>query len=119
MAAAPTNGAALPEAAPDAPLLDIRDLSITFPGSRGILPGRRSPDVAAVVDASLQVGTSETVGLVGESGSGKPTIGKGVLRCVRPTAGAIRLGAHDVTGFGRKVPLDYRREVQVVFQDPV
>ncbi len=101
------------------PLLDIRDLSITFPGTGGVLRSRRGPDVRAVVDASLHVGPGETVGLVGESGSGKTTIGRGVLRFVRASAGTIRLGGHDVTGFGRKVPKAYRREVQVVFQDPV
>jgi len=71
------------------------------------------------VDASLHVGERETVGLVGESGSGKTTIGKGVLRFVRAAGGTIRLGDNDVTGFGRKVPHAYRRQVQVVFQDPV
>ena len=100
-------------------MLDIRDLSITFPGAAGLLPGKRGPDVRAVVDASLHVGEQETVGLVGESGSGKTTIGKGVLRFVRAAAGTIRLGDNDVTGFGRKVPKSYRRQVQVVFQDPV
>jgi oligopeptide/dipeptide ABC transporter ATP-binding protein len=104
---------------PGGPLLDIRDLTITFPGSGSQMMGRRRPDVRAVVEASLHVGHQETVGLVGESGSGKTTIGKGVLRFVRAAAGTIRLGGYDVTNFGRKVPMDYRREVQVVFQDPV
>src|SRR4051794_32745540 len=113
--AAPRAG----EGTTTAPLLDIRDLSITFPGPRGFLPGKRGPDIRAVVDASLHVGQRETVGLVGESGSGKTTIGKGVLRFVRAAAGTIRLGDNDVTGFGRKVPHAYRRQVQVVFQDPV
>jgi oligopeptide/dipeptide ABC transporter ATP-binding protein len=99
-------------------LLEIRNLSMTFPGRRSVA-GRRGPDVRAVVDATLHVGEGETVGLVGESGSGKTTIGKGILGFVRATEGTIRLGEHDVTGFGRKVPKAYRRQVQVVFQDPV
>jgi oligopeptide/dipeptide ABC transporter ATP-binding protein len=75
--------------------------------------------VRAVVGASLQVADGESVGLVGESGSGKTTIGRAVLRFVRATGGTIRLGEHDVTGFGRSVPREFRRHVQVVFQDPV
>jgi oligopeptide/dipeptide ABC transporter ATP-binding protein len=102
-----------------APLLDISHLSVTFPGRRSMIRGRLTPDVRAVVDATLQVGEGETVGLVGESGSGKTTIGKAILRFVPASGGTIRLGEHDVTGFGRKVPKPYRREVQVVFQDPV
>jgi oligopeptide/dipeptide ABC transporter ATP-binding protein len=101
------------------PLLDIGHLSITFPGGGGMLPWRQGADVRAVVDASLHVGQRETVGLVGESGSGKTTIGRGVLRFVRAAGGSIRLGGFDVTGFGRKVPKSYRRQVQIVFQDPV
>ncbi len=101
------------------PLLQIDDLTITFPGGKGQWPWQRQPDVRAVQNANLSIRPGETLGLVGESGSGKTTIGRAVLRFIRPAAGAIRLGDFDVTGFGRSVPPAFRRAVQVVFQDPV
>ena len=100
-------------------LLEIEDLTITFDGGRGPLPWQRRPDVRAVQHAGLRVGAGETLGLVGESGSGKTTIGRAVLRFLRPASGRIRLGEFDVTEFGRSVPREYRKAVQVVFQDPV
>lgn len=101
------------------PLLDIDDVTISFPGGRGQLPWQRLPDVRAVQHASLTIDAGETVGLVGESGSGKTTLGRAVLRFIRPADGSIRLGDFDVTGFGRSVPHEFRNAVQVVFQDPV
>ncbi len=101
------------------PLLKIDDLTITFPGGKGQWPWQRQPDVRAVQEASLEIAEGETLGLVGESGSGKTTIGRAVLQFVKPVGGSIRLGEFDVTGFGRSVPPEYRRAVQVVFQDPV
>jgi len=101
------------------PLLEVSDLTITFPGGRGAWPWQRRPDVRAVQGASLSVAPGETLGLVGESGSGKTTIGRSILRFIEPAGGSIRLGDFDVTGFGRSVPPAYRRAVQVVFQDPV
>ncbi|HWL41579.1 MAG TPA: oligopeptide/dipeptide ABC transporter ATP-binding protein [Ilumatobacter sp.] len=102
-----------------APLLDVEHLTVRFPGGRGRLPWRRQPGVAAVQDASLTVGAGETVGLVGESGSGKTTLGRAVLRFVQPSSGTIRLDGVDLAGIGRQTPVTYRKDVQMVFQDPV
>lgn len=102
-----------------APLLEIDDVTIVFPGGRGALPWQTLPDVRAVQHVSLSIEAGDTLGLVGESGSGKTTLGRAVLRFLRPEAGTIRLGPFDVTGFGRNVPVEYRKTVQVVFQDPV
>lgn len=101
------------------PMLEITDLTITFPGGKGQWPWQKQPDVRAVQNASLRIDAGETLGLVGESGSGKTTIGRAVLRFIDPAGGSIRLGDFDVTEFGRSIPSDYRRAVQVVFQDPV
>lgn len=100
-------------------LLEIRDLTVIFSGSRGRLPWRKVRNVRAVQGASLSIDRGEAVGLVGESGSGKTTIGRAILRFVRPSAGSIRLGEFEVTQFGKRTPQAYRRAVQVVFQDPV
>jgi len=101
------------------PLLEIDDLTIVFPGGRGNLPWQKLPDVRAVQNVSLQVMEGETLGLVGESGSGKTTVARAVLRFIKPEGGTIRLGDFDLASFGRQTPLDYRKAVQVVFQDPV
>lgn len=101
------------------PLLKIDDLTITFPGGKGQWPWQRQPDVRAVQGASLQIEPGETLGLVGESGSGKTTIGRAILRFIKPVGGSIELGDFSVTSFGRSVPKGFRRAVQVVFQDPV
>lgn len=101
------------------PLLEVDDLTITFPGGRGALPWQKLPDVRAVQHASLRINAGESLGLVGESGSGKTTIGRAILRFIQPAGGTIRLGDFDVTSMGRSTPLEYRRAVQVVFQDPV
>jgi oligopeptide/dipeptide ABC transporter ATP-binding protein len=107
------------EPLPQEPLLKIDDLTITFPGGRGAWPWQRQPDVRAVQHANLHINPGETLGLVGESGSGKTTIGRAVLRFIEPAGGSIRLGPFDLGRFGRTAPTDYRRAVQVVFQDPV
>ena len=72
----------------------------------------------AVRGVDLQVGTGEIVGLVGETGSGKTTVGKSVVRLVEPSAGHVRLGGEDVTHLTRRALRPFRRQVQMVFQDP-
>ncbi|MGA1748226.1 MAG: ATP-binding cassette domain-containing protein [Ilumatobacteraceae bacterium] len=103
----------------NSPLLEVNDLSITFPGGRGALPWQKLPDVRAVQHVNFTVDRGETLGLVGESGSGKTTIGRAVLQFIRPSTGSIRLGDFDTSQFGRVIPRAYRNAVQVVFQDPV
>jgi ABC-type oligopeptide transport system ATPase subunit len=76
----------------NSPLLEVNDLSITFPGGRGALPWQKLPDVRAVQHVNFTVDRGETLGLVGESGSGKTTIGRAVLQFIRPSTGSIRLG---------------------------
>ncbi len=101
------------------PVLQVDDLTITFPGGRGQWPWQRQPDVRAVQHASFAIAPGETLGLVGESGSGKTTIGRAILRFIEPAGGSVRLDEFEVTSFGRSVPKGFRRAVQVVFQDPV
>jgi peptide/nickel transport system ATP-binding protein/oligopeptide transport system ATP-binding protein len=92
-------------------LLEVQGLKKHFP-----LRGGKT--VHAVDGISFSVGEGETLGLVGESGCGKSTAGKAILKLVEPTAGTIRLGGRDITGLSPREMRPYRRELQVIFQDP-
>lgn len=99
------------------PLVEIDDVSVRYRIGRAGF--RRSEHVHAVDHVSLTIDRGESLGLVGESGSGKSTLGRVLLRFVKPSGGRIRVGDHVVSDFGRRTPLEYRRLVQIVFQDPM
>lgn len=92
-------------------LLEVNDLVKTFR-----LSGKRRVD--AVKGVSFQIERGKTYGLVGESGSGKSTVARLVARLSEPTSGSVRFAGADVTRLDRAGVLQYRRDVQMVFQDP-
>ncbi len=101
----------------NAPLLEVQGLKKHFPIKQGIL-GRTVGYVYAVDGLSFSIKQGETLGLVGESGCGKSTAGKSILRLIEPTAGTIRLEGVDITHISRRELRPYRREMQIIFQDP-
>ena len=106
----------------NAPLLEVRDLVKHFPLTQSLreLVRRQEKDVIHAVDGvSLAVGEGETLGLIGESGSGKTTLGWLVARLHEPTSGTITFDNLDITNLSGRDLRAWRREVQVVFQDPV
>ncbi|MFD8212009.1 dipeptide ABC transporter ATP-binding protein [Streptomyces sp. NPDC059695] len=81
--------------------------------------GRGKNAVTAVDDASLTVRAGETLGVVGESGSGKTTLGRMLVRLLDPTGGELRYGDTEIGSLSERGLRPYRRELQMVFQDPV
>src|SRR5690348_2117925 len=100
-----------------APLLSVKGLVKYFPVKKGLLQTTVG-QVHAVDDISFEIGAGETLGLVGESGCGKSTAGKTILKLLDPTAGEIRLNGERIDGLSRAAMRPYRRQLQVVFQDP-
>lgn len=98
-------------------LLHIDALAKHFPIRSGLLR-RQTGTVRAVDGVSFKLEAGETLGLVGESGCGKSTLGRTVIRIYDPTAGAIRFTGQDVTTLKGRSLNSFRRDVQMVFQDP-
>ena len=99
------------------PLASTRDLTVEFARPR-TLAGLRPQPFVAVDRASIDILPGEITGLVGESGSGKSTLARAILRLV-PFRGDVTVDGVDVAALPTPAPLDYRRRVQAVFQDPL
>jgi len=92
------------------PILDVRDVVTTYQ--------RRGATMHAVDGVSLSIDKEETIGLVGESGCGKSSLGKSIVRLLRPTGGRIEIDGTDIAKLGSRDLMPFRRIVQMVFQDP-
>jgi oligopeptide/dipeptide ABC transporter ATP-binding protein len=96
-------------------LLEIEDLRVHFPVRGGIF--RRAVGACKAVDGvTLPLKKGQTLGLVGESGCGKSTLAKAVVKLIEPTHGSIRFKGKEV--IGRDAETNFRKSVQMVFQDP-
>ena len=98
-------------------MLEVKDLKMYFPVKRGFLR-RTTGYVKAIDGVTFSIGKGETLGLVGESGCGKTTVGKCVVRLLRPTVGSITFENNDISGLGQMELREYRKRMQIVFQDP-
>ena len=100
------------------PLLQIRNLTKTFPLSESVFGGGSKSEVRAVDGVSFDIESGETLGLVGESGSGKSTLGRLILRLIEPTSGGISFAGRDLLAASHSEMRRLRRDMQIIFQDP-
>ena len=98
-------------------MLEVNHLQKFFP-IRGGLLSRVVANVKAVDDVSFTVAKGEVVGLVGESGSGKTTVGRSLLRLIEPSSGEVKFEGVDVIKLNKNDMRKYRRQMQIIFQDP-
>jgi len=99
-------------------LLEVRNLKMHFPITRGVIFQRQVGAVKAVDGISLTIKCGETLGLVGESGCGKSTVGRAILQLYKPTAGEVLFKGRDLTKLSGKEMRRMRRNLQMIFQDP-
>jgi len=99
-------------------LLSIRDLKVHFPVHGGLFL-KQLGTIRAVDGVSLDIAPGETLGLVGESGCGKSTLGKAIVRLLEPNQGSVQFDGRDITKASRRSLQPVRRDLQMVFQDPV
>jgi oligopeptide transport system ATP-binding protein len=96
-------------------IIDLNDLEVDFPTSVGLF---RQSYISAVDKVSLQIKKGESVGFVGESGSGKSTIARAIVKLVKPTSGRVLFLGQDIFKQDAKQRKEYRKHVQMIFQDP-
>lgn len=96
------------------PMVEVSGLTVRFKPPR--FSGR--PTVVAVDDVSFTIRRGRTLGIAGESGSGKSTVARALMRITDPQAGSLRVGGREITALGGRSLRQFRREMQMVFQDP-
>ena len=99
-------------------LVRVENLVKHFPITRGIVFQRQIGAVRAVDDISFSIRRGETLGLVGESGCGKSTTGRTIIQLHQPTAGKVYYDDKDLTAVSSEEMRRYRRDLQIIFQDP-
>lgn len=101
-----------------APILSVRGLKVHFPIRPPRLFAKPIP-LKAVDGIDFDLFSGETLGIVGESGCGKSTLGRGVLQLLKPTAGTVSWQGREIAGLPPFAMKGFRKELQIIFQDPL
>ncbi len=101
------------------PVLRVQDLAVTFRSFTGGIFSRRERRLRAVDGISFELHAGETLGIVGESGSGKSTLARAILGLVQPARGRVMWRGEELTGLEEEEMRQKRKDLQIVFQDPV
>ena len=96
-------------------ILDLSELGVEFSTPTGLF---RRTRISAVDKVSIKINRGESVGFVGESGSGKTTIARCIVKLIEPTSGHIFFNGQDIFEQNSRESKEYRKHVQMVFQDP-
>ena len=101
------------------PVLRVQDLAVTFTSTTGCLFHRKERQLRAVDGIRFDLHAGETLGIVGESGSGKSTLARAILGLIAPNRGRVQWLGEDLTGLEEEALRQKRKQLQIVFQDPV
>ena len=101
------------------PVLRVQDLAVTFTSETGGIFRRKERRLRAVDGISFELHAGETLGVVGESGSGKSTLARAILGLIQPNRGRVQWMGEDLTGLEEEDLRQKRKQLQIVFQDPV
>jgi peptide/nickel transport system ATP-binding protein len=101
------------------PLFVVENLSVALPDPKRRTLFRKPPLIPILHDLSFTIDEGAVVGIVGESGSGKSTLGRTLVRLIEPQAGEIRFAGRDITHTSESEIRPFRRDLQVIFQDPL
>ncbi|MBS3921005.1 MAG: ABC transporter ATP-binding protein [Deltaproteobacteria bacterium] len=99
-------------------LIEIKNLSMYFPMTKGIIRQQKIAEVKAVDGVNFFIRKGETLGLVGESGCGKTTLGRCLLQLIRPTSGEVYFEGVDLCTMASDHLRSIRQRMQIIFQDP-
>lgn len=101
------------------PVMRVQDLAVTFTSYTGGILQRKQRQLRAVDGISFELHAGETLGIVGESGSGKSTLARAILGLIKPGRGRVIWRGEELTGLDEEALRQKRKELQIVFQDPV
>ena len=102
------------------PILEVKNLKVNFDvSSEGDMPWTKAKKLQAVNDISFSLNAGETLGVVGESGCGKSTLARAIVKMVPAEAGEVIWLGNDLLGLSHSETRPYRKQIQMIFQDPL